>query len=379
MYIYALIYIVVFILAIISEKYVDKKDKKDRIIFWISTLLAIVIPATISGLRDINIGNDTSGYVLSTFEFAVNKYSLIDIIDYCNVEPLYALMNLIVASVTSNINVLLFVLQLFINVIFFSACYNLKNNQSYALTYTLFTILFFNKSLNMVRQTIAIGLILLSYREAVNNRFVRYSILNIIAMLFHKTAIIAFPIFFILKLINGKNSRRNIIIIVCVTILVIILFRPIIMLLININVLDKRYENYININSDIILLELLFMGIVLTISISLKKKLIEMNNYNKSYMVFLSISIILYCLGIFNTFACRLAYYYYYFVIFLIEEIVRVIVFQKDKKITKIAYAITILLNIIYSSIYYGYYKLDNTVPYKTYYNTIERVENEDE
>ena len=232
MWTYILMYIVVLLFAVISEKYANKKNKKDKIIFGINTFLVIVIPAVMAGLRSIDVGKDTAGYVFNAFEFAVNKYRIIDIINYCDVEPLYAIINLIVASVTDNINVLLFVIQLLINTIFFIACYNLKDNQSYASPYTLFIILFFNKSLNMVRQTIAIGFILLAYGQAVNNKFIRYFVLNIIAVLFHKTAIIAFPIFFILKLINSKNSKKNIFIIVCISISIIILFRPIIMLLI---------------------------------------------------------------------------------------------------------------------------------------------------
>lgn len=369
MWTYILMYIVVLLFAVISEKYANKKNKKDKIIFGINTFLVIVIPAVMAGLRSIDVGKDTAGYVFNAFEFAVNKYRIIDIINYCDVEPLYAIINLIVASVTDNINVLLFVIQLLINTIFFIACYNLKDNQSYALPYTLFIILFFNKSLNMVRQTIAIGFILLAYGQAVNNKFIRYFVLNIIAVLFHKTAIIAFPIFFILKLINSKNSKKNIFIIVCISISIIILFRPIIMLLINMNILDTRYKNYINFNSDIILFELLFMSIILVISVLFRKKLIEINNYNKSYMLFLAISIILYFLGIFNTFTNRLSYYYYYFVIFLIEEIVRVIVLKRQKKFAQIITTFAILLTITYSSIYYGFYKLDDTVPYKTYYN----------
>lgn len=369
MWIYILIYVFVFFLAGISEKCCDENKKIKKIIFWVSTILIIIVPALLAGLRGKNVGTDTSGYVLYAFQFAVDKYNLQQIIKYSNVEPLYAVINLIVATLTNNMNILLFVLQLIVDIVFFVAFYNLRKKHSYALLYSIFIILFFNKSLNMIRQTIAIGFVMLSFKEAVNNKFIKYCLLNIAAICFHKTAIIAFPIYFIIKLAKGQKSRRNITIIIGSSILAILLFRPVVMFLVNLHVLDKRYSQYINFNSDILMLELLFMIAIFSICMIFRKQLLKINNYNKLYMVFLAIAIILYSLGIFNTFASRFSYYYYYFIVFIIEEIIKVISLQKNQRWVEGITISSITLLIVYSSIYYGHYKLDGTVPYKTVYS----------
>ena len=69
----------------------------------------------------------------------------------------------------------------------------------------------------------------------------------------------------------------------------------------------------------------------------------------------------MYCTGFYSSYAWRIGYYFIYLLIFLIPQIKLKIVFNKIRMSIVIP---IILILMIYSYVYYDFYKFDETIPY---------------
>ena len=177
--------------------------------------MAIMIPSLLAGLRDESIGTDVRVYGISVFKACVNadKFSDLQFLsNWYGIETGYRLLNFIVSRVTEHIGLLLFVLQflalaLVINLFVYKKD-RLNSSFSIAFATLCFYLLFYNENLNLLRQSLAMAIIVFGCRFLYEDRKIMLVVIVVVAMQFHMTAIVG-AIIYLLYYLIAVNKNIN--------------------------------------------------------------------------------------------------------------------------------------------------------------------------
>lgn len=202
-----MIYFLTFTFSILFA-YSALKFKNRMFLFIFYSILSIGFLTILGGLRNLEIGIDTSAYPIETYEMVTKSNSVIDFLRISSlIEPLYVLMSYFsVYCIYDDVHSILFVTQFLIVLNFYISFVRLRVYSPVWLSVFFFCFLFFNMCLNMQRQGIALSFVLLGYTYLINRKIIPFICLVVIAFLFHKSAIFA------LILIPGiyiENTKIN--------------------------------------------------------------------------------------------------------------------------------------------------------------------------
>lgn len=370
MFVYFIVFILDIILLFIAQESFKKNNKYVGILF---SFLSIFVLSLLAGLRTIDIGDDTKAYIRMVYNVASQQNGYSNIIKLLvfnsNFEFLYVTINYLVCYLHLSVNSLYFILEFIPLTFIYKACYdNRDENGNYVFYFVCFMLLFFNKSLNMCRQTIAIAILIYAYKYALDKKLIKYCFFGIIAMGFHISAIVFIPIYFLTQMISNSQKDFKRIMILLLLLVVIFRYQNIInILVLDLKLLDPKYlfysSNSLGIN-NIPILEFIFVIIIGLLSVILyynNKKTISKRD--KMYIYFVMMTPILYSLGMIGSYAFRISYFFYYYIIFVIPLFKECI---KDKTSKKIMNIIIILSLFTYSYLYYDFIGYDHTTPYQS-------------
>lgn len=363
-----LTYYIVFAISIACLVLAEKLEQKNKDIAVAIKILAIFIPALLAGMRAVDVGTDTKLYIEPAFNDAVNTTDFSAFYKMYDIEPLYMLFTFVCAKIFANVNVFMTALYFIITLLAYKIAKDNSDKAPLSITYAVFLLFYFNKSLNLVRQTMSILLIIYGLKYVKNKKYTKSIAIILVSILIHKTAIIGALIYLIYGIFDKKNTKYYKIIILVVSALFLIVYKPLLNFLINdIHVLNSRYNYYINSNKvDVSLSYMLFNLLLLIWSLTFYKKLVKHDKFNE-YLVFIVIlGNILMLLSTQFNFVIRISYYFTYLYLLIIPEMVEICDTNKKKLITAIA-----MLTIFgaYNYIYYGYQQNDKTCPYKSIFN----------
>ena len=248
-----MIYLACFALSTLFAFWANKTDKRWK--FWLFSVLCIALPVLLAGLRGFNIGIDTENYL--TFERfwagAMKADSLIGYLQYYLSlglrEPLFALFIGSIARLTGEYRVFLFLAHLIIMTGIYIGAVRMKHRARPELVLLLFYLMYFNNSLNIIRQYMAMALIFAFFADLEQRKFVRYSIVVLIVSLIHTTALIAFiPLVIYLILYPRESivdpSRISRICSYASILVGVVCFWPLINLLMQVGILSGKYSFY---------------------------------------------------------------------------------------------------------------------------------------
>lgn len=370
-----MIYIGMFVSSLIFLCFGMKTQKKaySKILIFIGLLL----PCILAGLRDVSVGSDTKAYVLGLFNLAKKSTSMIDFFKlskawYGISDYSYLIITYICSTYLKSINVLFFIFEfLMIFPLYFAVKRISKNNKYSMLTFIFIIYMFFyNSSLNMTRQSIAIAFILLSFSYVVENYKNRKNIFFIILFFligceFHNTALISILVFILYFLYDSNKIKKTYkyfisILIIILSILFVIFFKNIIWFLGTTNIYSHaiRFAKVYTISFDFNTVTLL-LNLFIVIFIIYNRKKIMQKNMNYLYGLTLSIStLILSIIGAFIKYADRITLYGTYI---LLIYYVSTIIENKKIDLNKIG----IVTFFVFYWIYMIYiYNVNNTLPY---------------
>ena len=321
-----MIYITTFAFSCVLLKQFSKYrvvlKARDRYRIYLSlAVLAVLPPCILAGLRSPDIGADVRTYVIYGFDRAMDYTSLWELFNNHRLELFYEGLMYIVSRFTDDIHWLHFVSSLIIVYGVYSFIKTFGNKISISLALYTFYALYFNQSLNTIRQWIATGIFLFSIKYMKERRLVPYILCSICALLFHNSAIILFLIYPMYQLtrehdisdpkVRKKERRRGILLVIC-TILISIFFEPLGRLGISVGILPVKFLHYftdtdgaarlfmIVLSQIPVLLAILFWG----------KKLIKYDHNNQPMIIFLIIGFILQLLSPRFGYASRIATYF---------------------------------------------------------------------
>lgn len=363
-----MIYFVVFAISCFFTFLADKKfkinKKKSGIIF---SILAITTPVLLAGLRDVSIGTDVNYYLTYDLYSASNYTNFISYYLASGEEILFSLIVFIVNKICNNINVLMFVLQLFMTTLIYLEIYRNRDKYNMSLAMFIYLIFVYPRFLNLIRQGLAVSIIIYSMRfiEKPNKRNFYFSVF--VAFLFHRTAIFSLPLYFLYNSIQ-KKKNFNILVIYMVVILSALSYDYVLGLLINIGFLPTKFEAFL---SEFAREEIAFDIYTALYKLVWIILLIILNKYNRSnenkykfYIHLLIIDIILWEFNYKILNAERLSYYYGLLaMINFYPQIANVRCRKKEQRLIFIC--ILVLLSILYFWWKFIYFHSGEIYPYK--------------
>lgn len=336
-----LIFIVTIVIGIFKDNDIIKKNKKYLIlIIGILTLFLI--------LRSSKVGIDTINY-RRIFNYC-NEKNIIELLTYERHEIGYKYYNKII-SLFANYQIFLCITSVvtMIGIYFF-----IKNNsKNYFLSLLIFiTFNFYGYTFGILRQSIAISILLFGYKYITEKKFSKFLLSVILATLFHKTAFIFIILYFIKDI---KIDRKKLLAWIS---LILVFF-------ISKNFILNFIINYIYKPADLIFstgngYKMLFLLIGIGIcSYFLQEKLIVQDKKNQLLINMIFIASIIQTLSTIFSNTYRVTLYFSYAMILLIPNIIEII---NNKTLKKIV----IMLMIISLTIYF-YIMTTNLVNYAKY------------
>ena len=209
-------------------------------------ILACVELICFAGIRTMHIGADTAIYIkaLEYLRSIPRENILYAKLMYpFDFEIGYAFLTKICAALSMSNTEFLYLIAMIIYIPVFVFIFYYSSHPLIS-TLTYFALGIFGYSLGIFRQMIAISIILCGLRYIEERKLLKYCIYIFIAMLFHTTAIIALPLYWLFKF-NIKNKLMWII-----TLEVVILFFSRIIVLFIVKIFPS-YSGYINSQYDI--------------------------------------------------------------------------------------------------------------------------------
>lgn len=354
-------YLVSFTLSSLLIYFAQFFRKKIKPIYILLVILGLSIPFVISGFR-YGVGTDFFNYL--GIYFRNINVSFKDYITDGNYELGFFLI-MKVASFFNN-DQLIFVISSFIILIFiYLSIEDNRENSSILLSYLIYIFVFFPISFNIIRQSIAISIILFAYKYIFKKDFKRFLILVTFASLFHITALLVIPVYFLFNYGDNTHKKPKKIyrsIFIIFVLVVSIFYEEFINILSNLKVF-ARYDIYaaeieFGLNREFILKFLIFIVIM----IFFRKKLIKINMRNEFYIYALIIDLIITYIGFFNPFVKRIALYFSVTSIFLLPSLLNIFKNRIEKFV-----AGWLLLIYAYGYFVIVYYILGyaNVIPYR--------------
>ena len=261
-----------------------KADDSIKNIFYYSSLVILI---TIAGLR-YRIGMDTINYMydfdnhtplLKEFSFSRIKY-----------EPLWSLLLSLCKSIVNNFVLFQIIHAIFVNTVIF---WFIKKYTIYKFTATFFYYVCFYIYFNaeFLREAFAIGCLLLSYPYFTKEKWVKYYMLAITAVLFHYSALILL-IFPLLK--KFRFDTKNFFLFLGVSVLLVGFSEQLIGLLLGLLKMigiSERLEIYLffKLNYKGIIANYILYIFIPAFVIYVNKRLIGQNSFNDLYIIYFAI------------------------------------------------------------------------------------------
>lgn len=188
-------YLIVFFISIFFT-YFAEKNTKNRFIFCLYSFTAIFALSLLAGLRDYSIGTDVTWYVTPYFD--TPKKNFVSLWNSAsNLEPAFFLLIWCVKILGGNVSVALFFIQFISIFTFYYFFYKNRDNAPMHISMFVYCFVFYNFSLSLMRQFLAVPFALLAYYFLKEKRNIRFIISSLVAVMFHYASIFLLLIIFV--------------------------------------------------------------------------------------------------------------------------------------------------------------------------------------
>lgn len=338
----------------VNLKFSEDKNEKHLILVFVA--LTVLIPSIVAGVRDLSIGTDTRGYLLTDYNISSNVSSIRDAAKLSNEELGFISLVYFVTNVFGNIHVLMFIIEFIIMcfVVKYALSANSKDEAYAVILFYMF--LCFANSMCIMRQHISLAILLFSTRLFKEKKYLNCVLLFILAYLFHSSSVCFLLIYWLLYL-SEKHSfpvMKRKYFIICIILFLAILNLPFFLnILINfLHILPSRYNLYISSSwfyssADNKIITLRFILNTLFIIIFWLSYIIESDDNNKKRNLFslilMILNMILYVESRRILILARFSIYFFYGAILLNPAIVKQLKFNEKIKISKKGYFKSVL------------------------------------
>lgn len=314
--------------------------------------IASVLLIALSALR-FEVGTDYHNYRL-----LYSKANSLQSNQIQRLEPGFRYINLFLREITENEKYLFAITSVIIVGLILIGIRN--NSNHFFFSCNLFVCMFFYfQSMNIIRQYFAVAIVFFATKYLIKMNFLKYLLLILLASLFHTTALIMIPFYFILTI---SYSKRTLIVFVLSALLLRIMYTPVFTIIVK---LIPKYSVYLDYKGSSANYYIIFA--VITIFMCLKFPAL-FNKDNTKNVIYFNMAFFSILTNLFSTKNILFARVGIYFTIYLILLIPYVISLVKNKHerffyktaIISLAYLYCVLMLINNNS---------GVVPYKTILN----------
>ena len=361
-----MIYLVVFIVSCfffaVADNIEEKETqvlsiafgKKKSISFYLCAAIGLLLPSLLAGLSDSSIGTDVELYGNYWFIYA-GKYKFIPYMKMASEQSIglvYALLNYLVSIVTDDTRVFYFVLSLVETTLVYFGIRGFKDKISIAFGMFCYYTIFYNNSLNLLRQMLAVSIVCYSYQFLLKNRYVLFSVLAVLAVMSHSSAIFVIVLLFgwlYLKRHESKTETYFVNLILFVVILFIMLtYQTFLKFMISHHILSERYFTYLQ--ETIVggrMIRLGFWSALAVLAYIAFRQMINYDVRNKFLISCITMSCAFsFVMFMGNVYAIRMAYYFDGAAIILIPMIPKIYKLEIDN-VRKMKYLPYLLLGVV--------------------------------
>lgn len=205
-------YFICFSIALTFSKISEIFRLKNISLYYLFMMLSILVLAIFAGIRNLNVGTDIGVYGQSTFYIATNSNNFSQMMNFSSgIELGYNFINYIVSRFTSNLNVLLFTVSLITNTAAYLSFVNFRKSTSVVLSLLTYLLLFYGLTLCLLRQSLAMSLVLLAISYYMSTNKIKMPIILIsLAVTFHSSGWFGgLFLIFVYWLSNGKGKKLS--------------------------------------------------------------------------------------------------------------------------------------------------------------------------
>lgn len=199
-----MIYIVFGITIMLS--YLANKRNKRIYLFLIILVLSLFV-----GLRGYEVGDDTQTYVQILQNLKNNHWSP-------NVEVGFSLLSYLLLKMVPSVTFVLVVFSFLTNLFFVARLWTFREKYSFPLMISLYLLLFYPQTCNIVRQYLVIAAIFWGTTLLEKRKYVWFVIVLLISSTIHTSSVIGvvyIPLFVVFDKRLSNVKRRNILIVAC--------------------------------------------------------------------------------------------------------------------------------------------------------------------
>ena len=300
-----MIYIICFALSIFftykAEKAFEKNKKKIGII-W--SILAVLMPSIVAGLRNTSVGMDVKAYTTKLYDISLGTDSMFKFLNISWVEPGYSIFVYAVSVIFRDIHWVLFFTELIMCIFLYLAAYEKRNSiHMYWIMFAYFCI-FYNTSLSLMRQGISIFITMYALTQMEKKKYIKTILLFLLATSFHMSNLATIPMYAISYLCSKDIDKKKKIWIFSIMFVVLIglllCYKPILKLVTyDLNILPEKYYDHIkkydngiiDVNYTELLFKLYWIGMYI-VGCIMSKKILYSKDYNAcSYFIFIMIDL----------------------------------------------------------------------------------------
>lgn len=362
-------YIITFALTILftylAERNFKKQNKRNGVFF---SVIAILLPSLLAALRSENIGTDVGVYVKPYFEKALGYASFSDFVESIDSDYLFLLIVYFIANLTENLQFVFFAIEFIIMLFIYLGIYNFRKRASMSLMMFFFLTLFYNKTYNLSRQSIAIAIVFFGMKYVLDRNLWRYLLCLIVASNFHYSAMFMIILYFLYDISYIKGNFIIKLLIVTAIVAIFANFQTIFQYFIQSGILPAKYMRYVEaqkgsfgfIETAYRLINIILIGLTL-------KSFNKLDKNNKFLYFVMILDIIIYQLGILSDFTQRISLYFGINTIYIMPQFIKSV--KQERTNIKISAIILILIQIAYWGLNYAYLNIGETFPYEFFFN----------
>ncbi|MBR0249467.1 MAG: EpsG family protein [Synergistaceae bacterium] len=205
-----MIYIVVFMSSIFFAWLAERS--KDKCIIILCSVISILIPSLLGGLRHYTVGADSAGYGIAISNLAMKTSSFLGFLENSNVEPGCRVIFYYGTRLFDSYSGAFFFFELITMTCFYIGAYRHKKIVPLTLTMLVFYFILYCRTYNEIRQSIAAAIIFMGLNYLESKKYLKFLLHVVVGITFHYSALITVFLFLCFHAITASKiySENNI-------------------------------------------------------------------------------------------------------------------------------------------------------------------------
>jgi len=245
----------------------------------LTVLIIAIVPSLLAGFRAFDVGTDTSSYV-RYFNYSDLQFDLLTSNEYF-FWKLFEFSN----NLFNDVSITFFLIAFLTYGLAFIAIFQLVRKEHVGVVTFIYLCLFYQEGFNIIRQMLALSIILLAIPYILERKRIKYILLVIVGTLFHISALVCIPMYWIYQ--NKKITLYKYIGRIMLLLIFIVFFEDIFLFITKYDAFS-RFSNYENqfIYNDLWWKNILLFSPLYFVLILMNKSLKNNKKMKKEYPMF---------------------------------------------------------------------------------------------